>query len=130
MKLLLLFMLTYVYSFAQHGDLDTIKHKTANLVKKDYKNFRQTNCDYSKYADNKDTKDLFCKANYFFSIKEYHTSIDCLKQAYTKSISADTKFQILKLVSDNYRQLGDNKHADIYQEKANQFIDKNPNIQK
>lgn len=123
-------MLTCVCTFAQHGDLDTIYRKTATLIKKDYKIYKQGFCEYSKFKDNKDAKDLLCKANYYFSIREYHSSIDCLKQAYTKGFSAEFKFQILKLMVDNYKQLGDNKQTEFYQEKVNRVLEKFPNIEK
>ncbi len=130
MKLLILFILTSVSIFAQHGDLDTIKHKTAKIDKKSYNKYKKSTCNYSHFSDNELAKQLFCKANYYHSINEYHSSIVYLKQAYVNGVSAEFKFQILKLMVGNYKQLGDNKQADVYQEKVNKVIEKFPNFVK
>ena len=130
MKLLILFMLTCVSTFAQCFSPDTSHRKTATLVKKDYKKYKQNLCDYSKFKDSKDAKELLCKANYYFSIGGYSNSIDCLKQAYTKGFSAEFKFQILKLMLANNKQLGDNKEIEFYQEKINRVLEKFPEIDK
>ena len=123
-------MLTSVWTFAQCGDLDTIHRKTVSLLKKDYEKYKQNFCDFSKFKDSIDAKELLCKANYYFSIKEYQSSIDCLKQAYTKGFSAEFKFQILKQMVDNNKQLGDNKQTEFYQEKVNRVLEKFPNFDK
>lgn len=130
MKLIILFILTCVSSFAQHGDIDTVKHKTANTEKKSYKKYKKTTCNYNHFSDNDEAKEVFCKANYYYTINDYHSSIDCLKQAYVKGVSAEFKFQILKLMVDNYKQLGDNKQAEVYQEKVNKVLEKFPNFAK
>ncbi|MBL7934175.1 MAG: hypothetical protein JNM51_00015 [Bacteroidia bacterium] len=53
-----------------------------------------------------------------------------MKQAYTKGFSTEFKFQILKLMVDNYKQLDNNKQTEFYQEKVNRVIEKFPNIDK
>lgn len=130
MKLLIFFILTYVLTYAQNGNLDTVKHKTAKIERKSYNKYKKSSCNYINFSDNELAKQLFCKANYYYSINDYHSSIDCLKQAYINGGSAEFKFQILKLIVENYKQLGDNKQVEVYQEKLNRVIEKFPSFAK
>jgi hypothetical protein len=121
------------FTFGQSNgcdDCDTSYRKKAGFVKKDYAQFQKNSCDAKIYSDAKDAKELLCRAKYYLSINNNLNSIECLKQAYIKGSSAEFKFQILKLMDDNYKQLGDSKQAEVYQEKVNRVIERFPNIEK
>jgi hypothetical protein len=119
-------------SFAQStspANQDTVQTKKIPVVKaKPYAKFEKRNCNPDKYYDSAEAKDLFCKANYFFSRKENAKSIECLKQAFNEGFSVEFKFHVMKLLMENYRALGDIKLADSYKSKLDKILEEFPDL--
>lgn len=132
----LVFLLLFCFSMnslsAQTGcdDCDTSYRKLPPFVKEDYKKLRKDSCDLKKYTDPKEAKELFCKARYYFSIGNFINSIVLLQDAYMKGTSGKFKFQVLKLVAETYRRMGDTSSAALYDEKVKRALQNIPDIDK
>lgn len=133
MKLIFIFCFFTILAFGQNDCYlpDTIFLKQTNhkpLIKKDYKKFKKDSCFLDEYEDNRLGKSLYCKSKYYCSVGDFLTSIQFLKQAYTRCYSIKLRYEILKQVALTYKLGGDLKSSETYQNKANAILLKFPEL--
>lgn len=136
MNKILLFSLFSFSIFSLYGqrllcdECDSMNTMHVRFDNKAYRTFKKGQCNLDKYSDSKKTKKLYCEAKYYSSIGQSYTSIDLLNWAYIIATSNEFKFQILKLTTEVYKKLGDNRALKIYQDKVDEFLEKFPDIEK
>ena len=111
-------------------DCDSSRKNEKPFVKKEYKNYKKASCNLKKYKDSNTAKNMYCEAMYYSSIERYYNSLELLKLSYVKASSMEFKFQILKVIAENYKKSGDNKGWQTYQDKVNAILATFPDIEK
>lgn len=129
---IIIFSWMAVAAYPQKGDAheQICLQQQARFVKKDYRQFKKTSCDFENYPDGKKEKECVCEATYYTSLGDYGTALEMLKQAYAKASSGKLKSAILQMTAENYRLAGDTLHARLYEEKIKIMQINNPDIDK